>query len=262
MYELLMITVRNLAFGYSAAPVIKDISFSIGEGETVGVVGISGSGKSTLLRLIAGLLPSRTGSEFYRGEVLYDGMATPTSYQDGRIGMMFQDPTLLPNRTVFENVRLPLDILGLSDDDTVRDLVAQVGLGQSISLRPHALSGGMKTRTALARTFVTKPRFMFLDEPFASLDVGWRLALYRIFLNLVRSHTCTALIVSHDIQEMLLLCDRVFVLSHEGMLLECVHLSERQQIDLDVDYVRTHLRDNWETYLHIQSLIYCDAENA
>lgn len=215
------IIVKNVSFAYSADhDVLKDISFEVPHNSVVGILGSSGSGKSTLLRVMLGLLPS-SHSHIMKGEVV---LQCPQLLEElrkqGKIALMFQEPSLLPNLSVEQNIRFPLRILRRENEGKqVEELIAGVGLAEFRHYLPKHLSGGMQTRTALARTFVTKPELLFLDEPFTGLDYGWRLDLYNQVTRLISTYGATAIVVSHDIYEVLLLADKVLLLSKDGRLI-------------------------------------------
>jgi ABC-type nitrate/sulfonate/bicarbonate transport system ATPase subunit len=215
------IIVKNVSFAYSAGcDVLKNVSFEVPHNSVVGILGSSGSGKSTLLRVMLGLLPS-AHSHRMQGEVKLECSQTLEQLRRrGKIALMFQEPSLLPNLSVEQNVLLPLRILERENErKQVEDLISSVGLEQFRHFLPKHLSGGMQTRTALARTFVTQPELLFLDEPFTGLDYGWRLDLYRQLTELMTAYRSTAVIVSHDIHEVLLLADKVLLLSKDGRLI-------------------------------------------
>jgi len=212
------IIVKNVSFGYSAdSNVLEDISFEVPHNSVVGILGSSGSGKSTLLRVMLGLLPS-SQSHVFQGDVILECPCTLEQLRkQGKVALMFQEPSLLPNLSVEQNVLFPLRMLQRENESKqVEELIAGVGLAQFRHLLPKQLSGGMQTRTALARTFVTQPELLFLDEPFIGLDYGWRLDLYSQLTRLISTCGSTAIIVSHDIHEVLLLADKVLLLSKNG----------------------------------------------
>jgi NitT/TauT family transport system ATP-binding protein len=187
---------------------VEDISFSVSKGEFLCIVGPSGCGKTTLLKLLASLLPRTSGNIFLMGKKLTE------PHQD--ISMVFQKPNLMPWRTVLENVLLPLTIYGLPTREAeklAREHLNKVGLGDFIDVYPKSLSGGMEQRVAVARALVQHPRILLLDEPFGALDALTRDKLNLELLNLWRHQNITAIMVTHDIRESVLLADRVLVLS-------------------------------------------------
>ena len=189
-----------------ALPVLDRVSFRIEPGEFVALLGPSGCGKSTLLRLVAGLEPPSAG------RLLADGEAV--AGPDPSRLMVFQDPTLFPWRTVRDNVALGLEARGLlrSEKHRVQKAIDLVGLGAFAGAYPHQLSGGMAQRAALARALVNDPRLLILDEPLGKLDSLTRLGMQGELLALWQRAGFTALLVTHDIEEALILATRVLVL--------------------------------------------------
>jgi NitT/TauT family transport system ATP-binding protein len=207
-----MLEFRNVSFSFAgrreAVEVLRNVSFACGEDEIVAVIGPSGCGKSTLLSLATGL---RTPSG---GEVVIAGRQVKGT--DPRIGMLFQQTTLLPWRSVVENVELGLEIRGERKAARRRRalaLIAQYGLGGFERKYPHALSGGMQKRAALAQTLAVEPTVLLLDEPFAALDAQTRVVIQNDVVKICRAGRRSMLIVTHDIAEALAMADRVVVLS-------------------------------------------------
>ncbi len=195
---------------------LSGIDLSVARGEFVSLLGPSGCGKSTLLRIIAGLLAPSTGSchlAIGGGTVI---TPTRTAIPTGRIGFVFQDPTLMPWSTVGGNVLLPFRIagrVGPSHRDRVAAAVAAVGLAGFEQAYPHQLSGGMRMRVSIARALVTDPDLLLLDEPFAALDEITRLALNADLLRLWERHRPTILFVTHSVFESVYLSTRIAVMT-------------------------------------------------
>ena len=180
---------------------LRDVSMAVAPGEIVAIVGPSGCGKSTLVRLLAGLLAASSGN---------------VRTADGAVGIVFQQPTLLPWRTVVANVVLPLELTGAARGDaTARALatLARVGLGDFTRVYPVELSGGMRMRAALARALVTGPRLLLLDEPFASTDELTRERLAEDLRALHAHDAFAAVLVTHGVAEAVFLADRVLVMT-------------------------------------------------
>ena len=188
-------------------PVLEDVSLSAAPGEFVALLGPSGCGKSTLLRLVAGLDRPR------RGRLLVDD--AEVSGPDPSRVVVFQDPTLYPWRTVWRNASLGLETRGLlkQHKQRVDQALELVGLQKFAKAFPHQLSGGMAQRASLARALVNDPRLLILDEPLGKLDSLTRLAMQGELTRLWRARSFTVLMVTHDVEEALLLANRVIVFS-------------------------------------------------
>ncbi len=191
--------------------VLDDINLTLQEGEIVGLLGRSGCGKSTLLRIIAGLIPPTNGDIMYLGQ--------PVNGPAHGIAMVFQNFALFPWLTVLQNVKLGLEALGLSEEEMQRRALAAIdliGLDGFESAYPRELSGGMCQRVGFARAMVTHPTIMLMDEPFSSLDVLTAETLRTDFLDLWSDKKLpikSVLMVSHNIEEAVLMCDRILILS-------------------------------------------------
>ena len=188
-------------------PVLQDITFKVEAGEFLGLLGPSGCGKSTLLRLAAGLEPPLLG-RILTGD-------TPIEGPDPSRVVVFQDPTLFPWRRVWDNVALGLEAQGLLKTHRARvdEALNLVGLAKFAKAYPHQLSGGMAQRVALARALVNDPELLILDEPLGKLNSLTRISMQGEIVRLWQQKGFTALLVTHDIEEALLMCTRVIVFS-------------------------------------------------
>ena len=187
---------------------LDDVSFQVCQGEFVCVVGPSGCGKSTLLRVIGGLLSPTSGQVYLRGE--------PLNGPCGEVGIVFQKANLMPWRTAMHNITLPLEIQGLDAtlaQQQATDLIRLVGLEGFEQNYPHELSGGMAQRVAIARALIQDPEILLLDEPFGSLDALTRERMNLELLRIWETHRKTVVMVTHNIQEAILLADRVIVMT-------------------------------------------------
>jgi NitT/TauT family transport system ATP-binding protein len=192
-------------------------------GELVTLLGPSGCGKSTILRLIAGLEPQFPPTS---GQVFVNGRKVTGPGSDR--GMVFQDYSSFPNRTVLGNIEFGLELRGVPVKER-RGLAAQwlfkVGLGGSEAKYPHELSGGMKQRVAIARTLVMRPRIILMDEPFGALDPETRYAMQELLIGLWSELDCTVVFVTHSITEAAYLGDRVlFMASNPGRIVDQAQL--------------------------------------
>jgi NitT/TauT family transport system ATP-binding protein len=205
---------------------LKDISFEVHPQQFICVLGPSGSGKTTLLRILAGLLKPTSGHVAFGGKEPADSTGEP------RIGMVFQQSTLMPWRTVMDNIILPLE-LQKADRAAARaraqELIDLVGLTGFESALPRDLSGGMAQRVAIARALIHDPDLLLLDEPFGSLDALTRERMWMELSRIWQARRKTVVMVTHSIEESLLLADRVLVLSQRP---------GRVKLDLKVDLPR------------------------
>jgi sulfonate transport system ATP-binding protein len=186
--------------------VLRDVDLDLAPGDVVAILGPSGCGKSTLLRQVSGLDRPDAGS------LSIDG--TPVQDVDQRSAVAFQEPRLLPWRTIGANVRLglPRDVPRAEGDARVRDLLELTGLAETAGLRPRQVSGGMAQRASLARALARRPRVLVLDEPFGALDALTRLRMQDLLLDVHAAIPTTVLLVTHDVDEALHLADRVVLL--------------------------------------------------
>ena len=187
---------------------LDGIDLSVKEGEFVSLLGPSGCGKSTLLRIVAGLEAATSGT------VTRD----LSMMRRGGTGLVFQQAVLMPWASVFDNVWMPLRLMGQSRDEArhaIEQMLSTVGLLESTSLYPRQLSGGMQMRVAIARALITKPDLLLLDEPFAALDEITRNDLNTELLRLRAEAGFTTLFVSHSVFESVFLSDRIAVMTTE-----------------------------------------------
>jgi len=232
-----MLKLSNIKFSYQEdTPILRDISFEVQKGETLAIVGASGCGKSTLLRIISGILPNAK-KNILEGEISVGGKTSDEYRQTGKLAFMFQEATLLPHLTVKQNVALPLTIQQMSDEQKTNELIDSVGLTEYAAYLPKALSGGMKTRVALARSFITAPELLLLDEPFSALDIAWKSKLYVELERLKQQNNTTVVIVTHDVQEALLLADKVIILGKKGRILDDLEIKNNGSILQRVSHI-------------------------
>ena len=223
---------RAISLSFASGPILSELDLDVKRGEIVSLLGPSGCGKSTLLRAIAGL------ERIQKGEIRFHAnlpsVRSNPNFFKPRLSFVFQESTLLPWRTVLQNIRLPLELgaSNVSRDSIpkILSLIDQVGLSNADSQKlPGELSGGMKMRTSLARALVTDPDILLLDEPFAALDDILRTKLNELLLSLWSQKQRTILFVTHNISEAIFLSHRIAILS-KGKI--------AKTIDIDLPRVR------------------------
>jgi NitT/TauT family transport system ATP-binding protein len=187
--------------------VLRNVNIDVADRQFISILGPSGCGKSTLLMMLAGLEPVGSGS------IEIAGQTVRTPRRD--VGVIFQDPTLLPWKTALENVLFPIEIYGLPFEQyrtRAEELLALVGLADARHRRPRQLSGGMRQRVAICRALIHQPKLLLMDEPFSALDAITRDELNVTLLDIWGRHHQTAFFVTHSIREAVFLSDRVVVL--------------------------------------------------
>lgn len=200
-----MLEIRALCKQFDGAAALDGVDFAVAPGEIVAILGTSGSGKSTLLRIVGGLEHATAGDVRLDGRVV----AEPSP----QLGFVFQEPRLMPWLSVRDNVAFGLaGLLRHERRGLALAALAKVGLADAAGLWPRQLSGGMAQRVAIARALVTRPSVLLLDEPFSALDAFTRLNLQEHLLDIWEQERPTMLFVTHDIDEALMLADRVIVL--------------------------------------------------
>ena len=199
------LTLTSIHKSFGNTDVLKDISFSVKEGEFVSILGPSGSGKSTLFRIIGGLLQPNRGDVLLNGKVI--------TGKSGYISYMPQQPSLFPWRTLIDNVVLGQELHGNKDIKMARELLKFAGLGEFSDAYPHQLSGGMKQRAAFIRAMLSPQKIMCLDEPFSALDAFTRLDMQKWLLKTWRNTGQSILFITHDMDEAIFLSDKIVILT-------------------------------------------------
>lgn len=222
-----LLQLNNVSLNYhtpkSQTLAVKDLSFTIDQGEFTAIIGPSGCGKTTILSMIAGLLKPSCGEIF-----IGDNTVTKT---DDKIAYMLQKDHLFEWRTILNNVLLPLEIKKIKTKENVayaKELLEKYGLGEFSSFYPNQLSGGMRQRVALIRTLTQKPELLLLDEPFSALDYQTRLSVCDDVYSIIKSEKKTALLVTHDISEAISLSDKIIVLTNRPATVKNIH-----KLDID-----------------------------
>lgn len=201
-----MLQTRGIGKRYGGVEVLTGIDLSVRAGEVLALVGPSGCGKSTLLGILSGLLPADAGS------LIVEGVSAPQFGQWQRIAYMFQEDRLLPWRSVANNIAFGLEAQGLPRAERDRRAVEAlqlVGLADVARAWPHELSGGMRSRVALARSLAVRPSVLLMDEPFSKLDPQTRTQMHAELLRIQAASGTTIVFVTHDMEEAVVLADRI-----------------------------------------------------
>ena len=202
-----ILEVRNVSFGYDEREIISNINLELRDNELVSLLGVSGSGKSTLFNIIAGLLKPDAGKVIYRGEDI--------TGKSGIISYSFQKDLLLPYMTIEENVALPLLIKKEKKSNALvkaNEMLKEFKLDAYAKKYPKELSGGMRQRIALLRTYLFSKDVSLLDEPFSALDAITKDEMHDWYMNMRRKYKTSTIFITHDVDEAILLSDRIYIL--------------------------------------------------
>jgi len=203
-----LLKAEHICKSYDGRPILRDVSVSLREGELVSILGLSGSGKTTLLNIISGLLSPDSG------RVLLSGR--DVTGQPGHVSYMLQKDLLLEHKLVIDNVSLPLVISGMKKEEARRKAdpyFEQFGLAGTQRMYPAQLSGGMRQRAAFLRTWLCSKGAALLDEPFSALDMITKAQMHSWYLSVMRQIRLATILITHDVDEALLLSDRVCLLT-------------------------------------------------
>ena len=197
----------NVSFGYDERNIISNINLTLRENELISLLGVSGSGKSTLFNIISGLLKPNNGQVIYRGKDI--------TGKTGLISYSFQKDLLLPYMTIEENVSLPLLIKKEKKTDAIKkanEMLREFKLDAYASKYPKELSGGMRQRIALIRTYLFSKDVSLLDEPFSALDAITKDEMHEWYMNMRNKYNISTIFITHDVDEAVLLSDRIYIL--------------------------------------------------
>lgn len=221
------LTAKGISVSFDGIKIIEDISIELNKNEIVCLLGVSGAGKTTLFNVLSGLLYPEAGT------VELDGVNI--TGKAGKVSYMLQKDLLLPFKTILDNVSLPLRIKGVKKGaarDTAGRYFGEFGLEGTQKKYPHQLSGGMRQRAALLRTYLFSDRVALLDEPFSALDTITKGSMHEWYLDVMEQIKLSTLFITHDIDEAILLSDRIYMMTGKpGRITEEIRIQEKRPRD-------------------------------
>ena len=243
-----ILQIEDVSKSFEDEQIINDISLQLKEGEIVSLLGVSGGGKTTLFNIIAGLSTPDKGNVFLEGEDI--------TGKPGKISYMLQKDLLLPYRTILDNVALPLIVRGMKKKEARKkaaEFFEEFGLVGTEKKYPSQISGGMKQRAALLRTYLFSEKVALLDEPFSALDMLTKATVHEWYLDVMEKIRLSTLFVTHDIDEAILLSDRIYILTGKpGTITKEVVIKEPKPRRKDFNLTEEFLEYKKEIILHLE----------
>lgn len=244
-----VLKVENVSKSFDGEEIIHEISLELKKGEIVSLLGVSGGGKTTLFNIIAGLSFPDKGSVFLNGEEI--------TGKPGNVSYMLQKDLLLPYRTIVDNVALPLLIRGVKKSEARKRASAffeEFGLAGTEQKYPSQLSGGMRQRAALLRTYLFSEKVALLDEPFSALDMLTKSSVHQWYLDIMEKIHLSTLFITHDIDEAILLSDRIYLLTGKpGQLTKEIVIAEPKPRKKDFHLSEEFLAYKKEIIAHLEN---------
>ncbi len=242
-----LLSVEHISKTFDEKRIIEDISIHLEKGELVSLLGASGSGKTTLFNVIAGLMKPESGSVYLDGKEITN--------QPGNVSYMLQKDLLLPYRTIVDNVALPLLVKGMKKKEARQQAAAyfsQFGLEGTEKKYPAQLSGGMRQRAALLRTWLFSEQVALLDEPFSALDTLTKKDIHQWYLKVMEEIQLSTLFITHDVEEAILLSDRIYLLTgNPGRITKEVVIKEEKPRGKDFALTEEFLEYKREILEHL-----------
>jgi len=246
---MIVLQINHVSKSFEEEQIIKDISIELKEGEIVSLLGVSGGGKTTLFNIIAGLSTPDNGNVLLEGEDI--------TGKPGKISYMLQKDLLLPYRTILDNVALPLIVRGMKKKEArekAAEFFEEFGLTGTEKKYPSQISGGMKQRAALLRTYLFSEKVALLDEPFSALDMLTKATVHEWYLDVMEKIKLSTLFVTHDIDEAILLSDRIYLLTGKpGTITKEIVIKESKPRKKDFNLTEAFLNYKREIISHLEA---------
>ncbi|CAM3140433.1 ABC transporter ATP-binding protein [Streptobacillus ratti] len=232
---MIKLEVKNLSVVLNGKNIVEDINFHVNNGELVSVIGPSGSGKTTIFNAVAGIIPANTG------KVLLNNI--DVTGKNGKMSYMLQKDLLLPFKNVIENISLPLIIKGIDKKkafEKVSNNLENFGLSGLEYKYPRELSGGQRQRVAFLRTYMFSDDMNLLDEPFSALDLITKSNIHKWYMEIRKKLNLTTLLITHDIDEAILLSNRIYILKIEngvGKISKEIHIDLEKRDNTTIEFI-------------------------